>query len=300
MRVWADPIPALIDCNPGKVGRRPAADARQAPTAAFNRQAYTQAPESNRPPRKHSKFELNLPSQADQQEHKRSNFKCSSTFVPTHWKTRANQRSSIHVRYFFPRHGTASQSFGRAPPWRSYRASQWIMKGAQLSVFNKVKCSHSVSEAMMPLAPTPVMAVPSKPKIGFSIDSIVGGPPKHASPPLASPGSPSPVASPRSPSPRPLLRPSALPAVFPSPELKRLPYLEAQSHHHQFLAHFQGAALAAALAHQQQGFGGPLPPHPPPHPAAPVPRESYQLYPWLINRHGRIFPHRFPGGMFQK
>lgn len=153
-------------------------------------------------------------------------------------------------------------------------------------------------KSMMPLAPTPVVAVPSKPKIGFSIDSIVGGSErsKHASPPLASPGSPSPVASPRSPSPRPLLRPSALPAMFPSPELKRLPYLDAQSHHHQFLAHFQGAALAAALAHQQQGFGGPLPPHPPPHPAAPVPRESYQLYPWLINRHGRIFPHRFPGG----
>lgn len=150
----------------------------------------------------------------------------------------------------------------------------------------------------MPLAPTPVVAVPSKPKIGFSIDSIVGGSEraKHTSPPLASPGSPSPVASPRSPSPRPLLRPSALPAVFPGPELKRLPYLDAQSHHHQFLAHFQGAALAAALAHQQQGFGAPLPPHPPPHPAAPVPRESYQLYPWLINRHGRIFPHRFPGG----
>lgn len=149
----------------------------------------------------------------------------------------------------------------------------------------------------MPLAPTPVVAMPSKPKIGFSIDSIVGGSErsKHASPPLASPGSPSPVASPRSPSPRPLLRPSALPAVFP-PEMKRHPYLEAQSHHHQFLAHFQGAALAAAIAHQQQGFGAPLPPHPPPHPAAPVPRESYQLYPWLINRHGRIFPHRFPGG----
>ncbi|KPJ10366.1 Homeotic protein empty spiracles [Papilio machaon] len=151
---------------------------------------------------------------------------------------------------------------------------------------------------MMPLAPTPVVAVPSKPKIGFSIDSIVGGSerPRAASPSPGSPGSPSPLASPRSPSPRPLVRPSALPAVFPTPELKRLPYLEAQSHHQQFLAHFQGAALAAALAHQQQGFGAPLPPHPPHHPAAPVPRESYQLYPWLINRHGRIFPHRFPGG----
>lgn len=153
-------------------------------------------------------------------------------------------------------------------------------------------------KSMMPLAPTPVAAVPSKPKIGFSIDSIVGDSekPKYASPPLASPGSPSPVASPQSPSPRQLLRPSALPPVFSSPELKRLSYLDAQSHHHHFLAHFQGAALAAALAHQQQGYGPPLPPHPPSHPAPPVPRESYPLYPWLINRHGRIFPGRFPGG----
>ncbi|CAG9118452.1 unnamed protein product [Plutella xylostella] len=103
----------------------------------------------------------------------------------------------------------------------------------------------------MPLAPTPVMAVPSKPKIGFSIDSIVGGERKAASPGLGSPGS---AGSPRSPSPRPLLRPSALPPAFP-PDLKRLPYLDAPSHHHQFLAHFQGAALAAAL--HQQGFPRP-------------------------------------------
>lgn len=200
---------------------------------------------------------------------------------------------------------SAEGSFGRAPPWRSYRAlaSRWIVfcvTCASDLVYYFFCDGPVVCKSMMPLAPTPVVAVPSKPKIGFSIDSIVGGSerPKQASPPLASPGSPSPVASPRSPSPRPLLRPSALPAVFPSPELKRLPYLDAQSHHHQFLAHFQGAALAAALAHQQQGFGGPLPPHPPPHPAPPVPRESYTLYPWLINRHGRIFPHRFPGGKF--
>lgn len=26
-----------------------------------------------------------------------------------------------------------------------------------------------------------------------------------------------------------------------------------------------------------------------------MPRDSYPLYPWLISRHGRIFPHRFPG-----
>lgn len=27
-------------------------------------------------------------------------------------------------------------------------------------------------------------------------------------------------------------------------------------------------------------------------------RDSYPLYPWLISRHGRIFPHRFPGSKY--
>lgn len=217
----------------------------------------------------------------------------------------SDRGSPCSLVFFFPLSGrrlVVESSLGRAPPRRSYRASRHnglcCVTCASELVYLYFCDVPAVRESMMPLAPTPVVAVPSKPKIGFSIDSIVGGSDRsrQASPPLASPGSPSPVASPRSPSPRPLLRPSALPAVFPSPELKRLPYLDAQSHHHQFLAHFQGAALAAALAHQQQGFGAPLPPHPPPHPAGPVPRESYQLYPWLINRHGRLFPHRFPGG----
>jgi hypothetical protein len=39
-----------------------------------------------------------------------------------------------------------------------------------------------------------------------------------------------------------------------------------------------------------------LPPHhPTPHPAA-MARDTYPLYPWLLSRHGRIFPHRFPAG----
>ncbi|GBP40153.1 hypothetical protein EVAR_20295_1 [Eumeta japonica] len=43
---------------------------------------------------------------------------------------------------------------------------------------------------MMPLASTPVVAVPSKPEISFSIDSIIGeGERSRSSPPLASPGS---------------------------------------------------------------------------------------------------------------
>ncbi|KAJ4445968.1 hypothetical protein ANN_12654 [Periplaneta americana] len=90
-------------------------------------------------------------------------------------------------------------------------------------------------------------------------------------------------------------------------------------HHHHQLAlaaaaaaqHFQAAGLAAALAqqtghHGAAGFGAPpgagapthlAPHHPTPHPAAAaaaIPRDTYPLYPWLLSRHGRIFPHRFP------
>ena len=36
------------------------------------------------------------------------------------------------------------------------------------------------------------------------------------------------------------------------------------------------------------------PHHPHHHPGQP-PKDSYPLYPWLLSRHGRIFPHRFPG-----
>ncbi|KAJ8686254.1 hypothetical protein QAD02_022048 [Eretmocerus hayati] len=66
--------------------------------------------------------------------------------------------------------------------------------------------------------------------------------------------------------------------------------------------HFQAANLAVALQahhgppHGPYGHaGGPPGPHPPPHPHQP-PRDSYPLYPWLLSRHGRIFPQRFPGG----
>ncbi|XP_017105129.2 homeotic protein empty spiracles [Drosophila bipectinata] len=53
--------------------------------------------------------------------------------------------------------------------------------------------------------------------------------------------------------------------------------------------HVLGPAAAAAAA-------AGLPPHAAPFMPNPgMPRESYQLYPWLLSRHGRIFPHRFPG-----
>ncbi|XP_067006900.1 homeobox protein EMX1 [Anabrus simplex] len=189
---------------------------------------------------------------------------------------------------------------------------------------------------MMPLAPTPIVAVPSKPKIGFSIDSIVGGgttinPPSSptsstgGSPaathyvennrttshsPGASSGSPEPYeARPSSPSPSPgpgavptLVRPSALPPAGYLPEPLHHPGHHHPHHHHQLALaaaaaaqHFQAAGLAAALAQHQQQQHFPPPPgphHPQPHP----PRDTYPLYPWLLSRHGRIFPHRFPAG----
>lgn len=73
-----------------------------------------------------------------------------------------------------------------------------------------------------------------------------------------------------------------------------------------FCLYVSAAGLAAAIAQHQQpsGFlpGGPpghLPPgHPGHHGAHGPPRDTYPLYPWLLSRHGRIFPHRFPGGEF--
>lgn len=56
--------------------------------------------------------------------------------------------------------------------------------------------------------------------------------------------------------------------------------------HHPFA--FAAAAAAAAAAHHFQ----PNPHHPQHQPT----RDTYPLYPWLLSRHGRIFPHRFPGG----
>ncbi|CAD6231612.1 GSCOCG00001497001-RA-CDS, partial [Cotesia congregata] len=283
---------------------------------------------------------------------------------------------------------------------------------------------------MMPLAPTPIVPVPSKPKIGFSIDSIVGGGggggrenrleiERDGSPMEVVEGSSSPRLRrvTRSPgahsegSDRPLSRSSSVES-YPS-RLNGHPHPAARHHHHHHLqglthldysrtqnrshsggstpnnspspphrishgdspvgAHPQpppgvvrpspnylgpppGAATAAAVAAEQikslyglqAGHGGPQGqseyhsqqfalaanlaaaqnfqasnlalalqahhggaphgsphgpyshgaasggPHPPPHPHQP--RDSYPLFPWLLSRHGRLFPHRFPAG----
>lgn len=172
---------------------------------------------------------------------------------------------------------------------------------------------------MMPLAPTPIVAVPSKPKIGFSIDSIVGG--TNTSPqqsPVHFSESSAPISpssdienrlngSPqqRSPSPKAPIMVPGIPAhslIRPNPTYD--PNLVAKNgflqhdihpggHPFALAAHFQGAALAAAL-----GGGQHFPNQPSPLNPHAQPRDSYPLYPWLLSRHGRIFPHRFPGGKF--
>lgn len=58
--------------------------------------------------------------------------------------------------------------------------------------------------------------------------------------------------------------------------------------------------MAAAMARQAEQFppGAPFRHGPPPHMAmnpAAMGRESYPLYPWLLSRHGRLFPPGFPG-----
>lgn len=160
-------------------------------------------------------------------------------------------------------------------------------------------------------------ALTTKPKIGFSIDSIVG-----MRRPLVSPerrDSPSPQiveddedisvsrkSNSRTPSPHPCGS-SNMPVKSPIPmqagPVRPFPLPPKQmgfgapsesGHPHFLAAQFQ---MAAALAHHHG--------HPPPpgfpmghHPAGFPVRDSYPLYPWLLSRHGRFFPHRFPGSEY--
>lgn len=91
-----------------------------------------------------------------------------------------------------------------------------------------------------------------------------------------------------------------------SPDIKALPpYIntppdmppQLQPQHNPHLIAAAQFQMAAAL---QAGHVGGMPPHASPflanHPG--VPRDSYPLYPWLLSRHGRIFPHRFPGSKY--
>lgn len=71
------------------------------------------------------------------------------------------------------------------------------------------------------------------------------------------------------------------------------PYHDIPPGHPHFLQFQAAAALVHAQA-SQSGFNGGMHHHLP-HLHPNMARDSYQLYPWLLSRHGRIFPHRFPG-----
>lgn len=89
-----------------------------------------------------------------------------------------------------------------------------------------------------------------------------------------------------------LIRPHLMPPHHYPPEMSAPP-----GHNPHLLAQFQALANVQAA---QVGFNGHLPQHLPPHLHNPnLPRESYPLYPWLLSRHGRLFPHRFPGSEYK-
>lgn len=72
------------------------------------------------------------------------------------------------------------------------------------------------------------------------------------------------------------------------------PYPDLPPGHPHFLQ-FQAAAAFVHAQAAQSGFNPGMPQHLPHLHNPNMTRESYPLYPWLLSRHGRIFPHRFPG-----
>lgn len=167
------------------------------------------------------------------------------------------------------------------------------------------------------MIPTPstVIHTPTRPKLGFSIDSIVGrggvdsrgSPPPSPASPRGSPRPRSPIASfndlhkPQVRVPEPIhpLVPTSVPTSLShhvAPSLHSLPGLHMpQALHLATLLPHGGApglptAIPPVLLGQMPHLGTPLPP-------APGPRE-FPLYPWLLSRHSRLFGHRFPGKTF--
>ncbi|XP_045609450.1 homeotic protein empty spiracles [Procambarus clarkii] len=172
----------------------------------------------------------------------------------------------------------------------------------------------------MVMIPTPstVIHTSTRPKLGFSIDSIVGrgGVDSRASPP-PSPGSPRGSPPPTSPLghlhdlhktqvriPEPIhpLIPTSVPSSLAHHHAAAIPSLQALPGLHMPQALHLAALLPPGAGHglhhavppvllgQMPHLGTPLPP-------APGPRE-FPLYPWLLSRHSRLFGHRFPGPDF--
>ncbi|XP_067618827.1 homeotic protein empty spiracles [Eurosta solidaginis] len=135
--------------------------------------------------------------------------------------------------------------------------------------------------------------------------------PQYSRPPNALSGAHASMLLPGMPISPGLVRPFAVmgPAGVPQPpppqqgmpDIKALPpYINAPPpelppQHNPHLIAAAQFQMAAALQAGHVLSGG-LPPHASPFMGGPgMARDSYPLYPWLLSRHGRIFPHRFPG-----
>lgn len=111
-------------------------------------------------------------------------------------------------------------------------------------------------------------------------------PPPGTKGPIVVPGIPAGLVRPFPVAPGNMTDIKSLPPYLNSPEM-------VTAHNPHFLAaQFQ---MAAALQSGQFPPGAGMPQHPAHMPNPNMPRDSYPLYPWLLSRHGRIFPHRFPG-----
>ncbi|OXA56777.1 Homeotic protein empty spiracles [Folsomia candida] len=117
-----------------------------------------------------------------------------------------------------------------------------------------------------------------------------------------------------------LPRMSKSPLVFSSPNQLPPPPNNDQMHHHSSPPNVQGhpppglpphfaayppgmlnfavqaAAAAAAQSHHHPGLPWMGPPHPHPHHPHHPGASAHPLYPWLLAKHSRLFPHRFGPG----
>ncbi|XP_015904684.2 homeobox protein EMX2 [Parasteatoda tepidariorum] len=168
---------------------------------------------------------------------------------------------------------------------------------------------------MMPLAPLPVVPVPSKPKMGFSIEALVGKErDQHmtndkSSPPRCESAEDHLNNGRSSYSPRHQRseHPVAAPvATFPATAPGGVPGASGS-----LVAAAANAAFLDSLCGSRTGGGVLYPPHHHQHehpggyaaiPGACAPvspfflgRETYPLYPWLLARHPRFLAHRLPG-----
>ncbi|XP_067125745.1 homeobox protein EMX2-like [Centruroides vittatus] len=145
---------------------------------------------------------------------------------------------------------------------------------------------------MMPLAPIPVLPVCSKPKLGFSIESIVGkesgetspvrecnrNETKSLSPPPAHVRSPTHCRNEQ-----PVIPVPTFPVVSNTPAA----YLDS-------LCGVRSGIYADTQYAGQVGLNS-CPPQLQPVSPFLLGRETYPLYPWLLTRHPRFLPHRIPG-----